>query len=61
MKEDKNTANNSSFILFKTQDEQVSVDVRFEDETVWLSQEQMAVLFVKAKNTATERIKIILK
>jgi len=27
-------SNQSSFILFKTEDEQISVDVRFEDETV---------------------------
>lgn len=57
----KNTENNSSFIIFKTQDEQVSVDVRFEDETVWLTQEQMAVLFGKARNTITEHIKNIFK
>ncbi len=43
--------NNSDFVIFKTEDEQISVDVRFEDETVWLSQEQMANLFGKAKST----------
>jgi len=48
--------NQSSFILFKTEDEKISVDVRFEDETVWLSQEQMALLFGKARNTITEHI-----
>ncbi len=37
--------NKSDFILFKTEDEKISVDVRFEDETVWLTQEQMANLF----------------
>jgi hypothetical protein len=30
MTKDKNTINNASFIIFKTQDEQFSVDVRFE-------------------------------
>lgn len=49
--------NQSSFILFKTEDEKISVDVRFEDETVWLSQEQMANLFGKAKSTINEHIK----
>jgi hypothetical protein len=29
--------NQSSFILFKTEDEKIVVDVRFEDETVWLT------------------------
>jgi hypothetical protein len=37
----------------------LSVDVRFEGETVWLSQEQMAVLFGKAKSTINEHIKNI--
>lgn len=44
------------FIIFKTQDEKVSVDVRFEDETVWLRQDQMALLFDKAKSTISEHI-----
>jgi len=48
--------NQSSFILFKTEDEKISVDVRFEDETVWLSQEQMALLFDKARSTIAEHI-----
>jgi hypothetical protein len=30
------TENNNRFIIFKTEDERISVDVRFEDETVWL-------------------------
>ena len=46
----------SDFILFKTEDEKISVDVRFEDETVWLTQEQMALLFGKAKSTINEHI-----
>ena len=48
--------NHSEFILFKTEDEKISVDVRFEDETVWLTQEQMALLFGKAKSTINEHI-----
>lgn len=53
--------NKSDFILFKTEDEKISVDVRFEDETVWLSQEQMAQLFGKARTTITEHIINIFK
>lgn len=53
--------NQSAFILFKTEDEKISVDVRFEDETVWLSQEQIAVLFGKARTTITEHIQIVFK
>jgi hypothetical protein len=59
MKKDKNTENSSAFIIFKTEDESISVDVRFEDETVWLTQDQMAMLFDKAKSTISEHIKHI--
>jgi len=48
--------NQSAFILFKTEDEKISVDVRFEEDTVWLSQEQMAVLFGKGRSTIAEHI-----
>ncbi|PKL85478.1 MAG: cell filamentation protein Fic [Ignavibacteriae bacterium HGW-Ignavibacteriae-1] len=51
--------NQSAFILFKTDDEKISVDVRFEEDTVWLTQEQMSVLFDKAKSTISEHIKHI--
>lgn len=53
--------NKSDFILFKTEDEKISVDVRFEDETVWLTQDQMALLFGKAKSTINEHIQNIFK
>ncbi len=53
--------NLSDFILFKTEDEKIAVDVRFEDETVWLSQEQMAALFGKARTTITEHINNVFK
>ncbi len=50
---------NSEIIIFKTADEKVSVNVVMEDETVWLSQEQMAELFGKAKSTINEHIQNI--
>ena len=51
--------NKSQIVIFKTSDENISVDVRFDDETVWLSQDQMASLFDKAKSTISEHIKHI--
>ena len=48
--------NHSDFILFKTEDEKISVDVRFEDETVWLSQEQMAALFERDRTVILKHI-----
>jgi len=54
-----NQGESGQIIIFKTEDEKVSVDVRFEDETVWLTQTQMAQLFDKAKSTISEHIKHI--
>lgn len=47
---------NSQFILFKTDDQKISVDVRFDGDTVWLTQEQMAALFDKGRSTIAEHI-----
>lgn len=52
---------NSEIIIFKTADEKISVNVVMENETVWLTQEQMAELFGKAKSTINEHIKNIYK
>lgn len=35
----------SEIILFKTKDEKISISVHLQDETVWLTQKQMAELF----------------
>lgn len=48
-------------IIFKTADEKVSVNVVIENETVWLTQDQMAELFGKAKSTINEHIQNIYK
>ncbi|WP_296662084.1 RhuM family protein [Treponema sp. UBA753] len=45
--------------IFKTDKETINVEVIFEDETVWLTQEQMAGMFEKAKSTINEHIKHI--
>lgn len=37
----------------------IKIDVRLEEETVWLTQDQMATLFGKAKSTINEHIKNI--
>ncbi len=42
---------NDQIAIYQTSDGQTHIDVRFQDETVWLSQAQMAVLFqVKPQN-----------
>lgn len=51
----------SEIVIFKTDADHIQVSVIFEDETVWLTQEQMAVLFEKGRSTITEHIQNIFK
>ena len=46
-------------VIYQSQDGTVKVDVLFENETVWLTMEQMCLLFGKAKSTISEHIKHI--
>ena len=46
----------SEIVIFKTSDEKVSIDVRFEGETVWLTIDDMASLFEKSRSTINEHI-----
>lgn len=48
--------NNGEIVLYQNQDGQIKLDVRLEDETVWLTQAQIAVLFGKGRTTITEHI-----
>jgi hypothetical protein len=48
---------NSQIVIYQTKDGQTKLDVRLEDETVWLSQDQMAELYVKSKSTINEHVK----
>ncbi len=50
---------NQHFIIFKTEDDKVEVDVRFQDETVWLTLDQMSTLFDRDKSTISRHIKNI--
>lgn len=43
-------------VIFKTADDKVSIDVRFEGETVWLTIDDMASLFEKSRSTINEHI-----
>ncbi|MBK8154072.1 MAG: virulence RhuM family protein [Saprospiraceae bacterium] len=48
---------NSDILIYQNQDGNIKIDVRLEEETVWLTQDQMATLFGKAKSTINEHIK----
>ncbi len=50
---------NSEIIIYKNTAGNIKIDVRLEDETVWLTQDQTAVLFGTAKSTINEHIKNI--
>ncbi len=43
--------------IYQAQDGSAQISVQFEEETVWLTQAQMAELFNKARTTITEHIK----
>ena len=48
---------NSELLIYQDSNGQIKIDVRLEDETVWLSQDHMAQLFGKAKSTISEHIR----
>ncbi len=50
---------NSEIIIYQNPDGNIKIDVHLEEETVWLTQDQMATLFSKAKSTINEHIKNI--
>lgn len=46
-------------IIYKNSENNIKIDVRLENETVWLSQSQLCELFQKSKATISEHIKNI--
>lgn len=55
----KDSSLNSQIIIYQTPDGQTKLQVTLEDETVWLTQEQIAILFGKGRSTITEHIQNI--
>ena len=51
--------NTGEIIIYQNTEGNIKIDVRLEDETIWLTQDQMATLFGKAKSTINEHIKNI--
>ena len=48
--------NNSEILIYQTEDGQTKIQTRLEEDTVWLTQVQMAELFGKGKSTINEHI-----
>ena len=49
----------NEIIIYQTQDGQTKIDVRLKNETVWLTQNQMAELFQTTKQNVSSHIKNI--
>ncbi len=56
MSKNNNTPENSQILLYRSEDGKIKLDVELEEETVWLTQDQMTLLFGKAKSTINEHI-----
>lgn len=52
---------NSNILIYQNQEGNIKIDVRLEEETVWLTQSQICELFQKSKATVSEHINNIFK
>jgi hypothetical protein len=51
----------SQILIYQSTTGNIKIDFRLENETVWLTQNQMALLFGKGRTTITEHIGNIFK
>ncbi|WP_455069908.1 virulence RhuM family protein, partial [Prevotella aurantiaca] len=51
--------NNDNMLIYQSVDGKIKIDVRFEKETVWLTQSQMCGLFGRERSVITKHIKNI--
>ena len=49
----------SEILIYQTEDGHIKIDVKFEDETVWLTQAQLCELYQTSKSNISEHIKHI--
>ena len=49
----------SEILIYQTDDGHTKIDVKFEDETVWLTQAQLCELYQTSKSNISEHIKHI--
>ena len=48
-----------NMLIYRSTDGKIKIDVRFESETVWLTQSQMCVLFGRERSVITKHVKNI--
>ena len=51
--------NNDQMLIYQSEDGKIKTDVRFKNETVWLSQAQMCELFGRERSVITKHIRNI--
>ena len=51
--------NESNILIYQTEEGNTKIDVRLENETVWMTQKAIAELYQKSVNTINEHIKNI--
>ena len=51
--------NKGEIVIYQSEEGKAAIDVILQDETVWVTQEQMFSLFGKAKSTISEHLKHI--
>ena len=56
MDEQPTNMNTGEILIYQNLDGTIKIDVRLEEETVWLTQAQIALLFGKGRSTITEHI-----
>ncbi|MBR5018267.1 MAG: hypothetical protein IKX53_01360 [Bacteroidales bacterium] len=58
-KEQQTIPSKGEIILYQTADGKTSIDVKLDNETVWLTKEQMALLFERDRSVISRHIKNI--
>lgn len=53
------TSSKGQFLVYETEDGQVKIDVRLEDETVWLTQQLMVELFQSSQQNISHHVRSI--
>jgi len=59
MSEEEKDLNQGDIVIYQTDDGDTKIDVRFVDETVWLTQQQMAELYQTSRTNVVEHIQHI--
>ena len=56
---DKNIPSNGNILIYQSEDGTTHIDVRMEEETIWLTQQQLCDLYQTSKSNVSEHIKHI--